>query len=166
MTHNWLTTRKKGHSNICVKCPFRSASAVRSADLKRHFPFLCIFFFFEHVYFSTKFNVVVNCRLGSACAECTGWSENDNLRKIFGCPFSRVASHIKHMKRPVYADVSSHYIRMQTLEAFFFSFGFCFKPQKNVNPNLAWNTWPPTDLDDFFDAIFSSPDHKVLKGSF
>ena len=35
--HNWLAAREKGHSDICVKCCFRSACAVPQADPKHHF---------------------------------------------------------------------------------------------------------------------------------
>ena len=53
----WRATREKGLSDVCVKCRFAQA------DLKRYFPF-----YGSLVYFSTKSNGVVKCRLGSACA--------------------------------------------------------------------------------------------------
>ena len=44
----------------------------KMANLKRHFPFLCYFFCLEQVYFDTKSNLVIKCRLGLACADCAG----------------------------------------------------------------------------------------------
>ena len=59
----WRERRKKGLSDVCVKCRFRSAC---EADLNNIFHFMYLFYL-QQVYRSTKSYGVVKCRLGLAC---------------------------------------------------------------------------------------------------
>ena len=76
----------EGHSDICGKCRSDQPAQSAKANLERHFPFM-YFFCFEQVDFSTKSNVVVKCRLGSADLK-------QQFTHMSECPFWRIVSHM------------------------------------------------------------------------